>query len=356
MDPIVVTQDGFISINKEHMHAPSSLSNLFCHQVSRLSNLHVEPPNSKKGLAKRGGRCASHTLDQKKVMSCGSWLEAWHSMAMECKQEIVLLPYQSIRETLNKYLKKHSFCCECANMVNRAFTLLIEEGDEPARAAGEKTGEDKVDKHGARLNDDGSVNLFPGISICNKNNHVHVECDSMFISQLLVLAEPELSGLKQERHAKTIEIAQKEVLICIGLTLYHRFQNILQKLREGEQTCDLLCLVVLRSLRKSLDITAERKRGVTDLELLCQEIEQADRDKERKQARKREKKTKQQQKKKDLKAKDQMQKEEEELARQKSAQFLHQALLDSKKKQQQQQQQQRRKGANNNKKGAPSEQ
>ena len=47
--------------------------------------------------------------------------------------------------------------------------------------------------------------------------------------------------------------------------------------REGEQTCDLLCLVALRSLRKSMDIAAERKRGVTDLELLCQEIEQADR-------------------------------------------------------------------------------
>ena len=30
------------------------------------------------------------------------------------------------------------------------------------------------------------------------------------------MAEPELSGLRQERHAKTIEIAQKEVLTCIG--------------------------------------------------------------------------------------------------------------------------------------------
>ena len=31
------------------------------------------------------------------------------------------------------------------------------------------------------------------------------------------MAEPELSGLRQERHAKTIEIAQKEVLTCIGM-------------------------------------------------------------------------------------------------------------------------------------------
>jgi hypothetical protein len=39
------------------------------------------------------------------------------------------------------------------------------------------------------------------------------------------------AGLKQERHAKTIEKAQKEVLICIGITLFERFQRIEQKIR-----------------------------------------------------------------------------------------------------------------------------
>jgi len=304
LDPIIVTKDGLLSINREHMNSPNSLANLFCHQVSRLTQTYVDGPAAKKGVAKRGGRCPAHTLEQKKIISCGSWLDTWDCMEKECKEEVVLLPFDSIRTTLQKYLKKHSFCCECANMVNKAFTLLIEEGKEPARAAGEKTGEDRIGEDGiTRLNDDGSVNLFSGISACTKDAHVHVQCEAGFISQLLVLAEPELSGLKQERHAKTIEIAQKEVLICIGITLFNRFSKIQQKLREGEQTCELLCLVTLRSLRKSLDIAAERKRGVTDLELLCQEIEQIDRDKERKQAKKREKKSKQQQKKKELKCK-----------------------------------------------------
>eukprot|EP00088_Acartia_fossae_P012635 TRINITY_DN16532_c0_g1_i1.p1 TRINITY_DN16532_c0_g1~~TRINITY_DN16532_c0_g1_i1.p1 ORF type:complete len:393 (-),score=109.19 TRINITY_DN16532_c0_g1_i1:456-1634(-) len=207
---------------------------------------------------------------------------------------------------MEKYLKKHKFCCECANMVNRAFKLLMDEGREPAISAGEKCAADyEVDERGRTLNEDGSLNLFSGISACSKDGHVHLECDPSFISQLLVLAEPELSGLKQERHAKTVEIAQKEVLICIGITLYERFQAIHQRLREGEQICDLLCLAALKSLRKSLDLAAERKRGVSDLELLCQEIELADREKERKQAKKREKKSKQQQKKKDQKEKEQ---------------------------------------------------
>jgi len=303
LDPIIVTKDGLLSVTREHMNAPGSLANLFCHQISRLTQTYVDAPAAKKGVVKRGGRCPAHTLEQKKITSCGSWLDTWDCMEKECKEEVVLLPFASIRVTLEKYLKKHSFCCECANMVNKAFTLLIEEGKEPARAAGEKTGEDRIGEDGARLNEDGSVNLFSGISACTKDAHVHVQCDPGFISQLLVLAEPELSGLKQERHAKTIEIAQKEVLICIGITLFNRFNKIQQKLREGEQTCELLCLVTLRSLRKSMDIAAERKRGVTDLELLCQEIEQIDRDKERKQAKKREKKSKQQQKKKEQKCK-----------------------------------------------------
>jgi len=306
LDPLIVTKEGFMSINREHVDAPESLANLFCHQVNRLTRLYLVAPTGKKLVAKRGGRCPSHTLEQKKITGgCGSWQDTWDSMEKECKEEVVLLPFTTIRATLDKYLKKHSFCCECANMVNKAFTYLIEEGKEPARAAGEKTTEDKIGEDGQRLNEDGSVNLFSGISACTKDGHVHVQCDTSFISQLLLLAEPELSGLKQERHAKTIEIAQKEVLICIGITLFNRFNRIQLKLREGEQTCDLLCLVSLLSLRKSLDIAAERKRGITDLDLICQEIELLDREKERRQARKREKKTKQQQKKRDLKGKEQ---------------------------------------------------
>ena len=77
------------------------------------------------------------------------------------------------------------------------------------------------------------LNLYSGISACTKESHVHVQCDPHFISQvntgtffiflafadisfhhlvqLFTLAEPELSGLRQERHARTIEIAQNEV-------------------------------------------------------------------------------------------------------------------------------------------------
>ena len=201
----------------------------------------------------------------------GNWLDVWECMETECKEQVVLLPFPVLRETLDQYLTKHSFCSECTNMVNKAYTLLVEEGQEPAKAAGELPKE--LDP---KVNRDGSVNLYSGISACTKEGHVHVECDAQFIGQLFTLAEPELSGLRQERHAKTIEIAQKEVLICIGLALFERFQRIQQKIKEGEQTCDLLLLVCLKTLRRSLDMAAESKRGETDIERLCLELEDAE--------------------------------------------------------------------------------
>jgi len=458
IDPLLITKDGVMSINRQHMTDPTALANLLCHQVNRLHRQYIDGASIKKSGVKKGGRCAHHTLDQKKGIT-GSWLDCWDVMESECKEEVVLLPFTAIRATLDKYLKKHSFCCECATMINKAFTYLIEEGKDPAKGREEDSDSSKDDsdscnddddsdsckyddtdysklddqqiddsckedsdsckedddsckdddtdyskvddesckqvddsckqdidscavkekdedsvasdfsfsvsdaeddcaccvdgaidshdkKHKKKLkasakkknkkkskgcgqnedlemktcddcetskakdtaavdtNDDGSLNLFSGVSPCVSDAHVHISCNPTFISQLLLLAEPEISGLdQQERHAKNMETAQKEVLTCIGITLFNRFHKIQQKLREGEQTCDLLCLVALISLRKSLEISVETKRGTLDLDALCFQIEQSDRDRERKQARKREKKVKQQQKRKDLKVK-----------------------------------------------------
>jgi hypothetical protein len=202
-------------------------------------------------------------------MGSQAWLETWEWLAPECREEALQLPYPALRDTLDHYLRKHSFCGECSNMVNRAFSLLTEEGREPALAAGEK-----AEGADPKVNADGSDNLYTGISACPDEGHVHVASDPRFIGQLFLLAEPELSGLLQERHAKTIEIAQREVLTCIGIALFERLQRVQQKVREAEQTCDLLMLVCLKALRRSLDVAAEGKRGVwPGLELELEELE-----------------------------------------------------------------------------------
>lgn len=158
-------------------------------------------------------------------------------------------------------------------MVKNAWSVLVEGWEES-----------DTDQ---QFNEDGTENVFRGISACTKENHIHVKCNTQFIRQLLDLAEFDRDGLLQERHAKTLELAQKEILICISLTLFNRLENIQQKLLEAEQTCNLLFLVCLKALRRSLETAAENKRGMSDIELLCQQLDdQNERKKANKRARK----------------------------------------------------------------------
>lgn len=75
-----------------------------------------------------------------------------------------------------------------------------------------------------------------------------------------------------------------------GMCLYERFQRIQQRLREGQQACDLLFYCALQSLKHSFEVAFESKQGISDLEKLCQEFEESDRKKQAKAAKKREKK------------------------------------------------------------------
>ena len=138
--------------------------------------------------------------------------------------------------------------------------------------------------------------IYNGLTSCVSDHHVHVECNEEVVAHLIEMAEPELSGLRQERHAKTIEIAQKEVLTCIGICLYERFQRIQQRLREGQQACDLLFYVALQSLKRSFEMAFESKQGISDMEKLLEGFEEADRKKQEKAQKKRDKKKKQKEK------------------------------------------------------------
>lgn len=59
---------------------------------------------------------------------------------------------------------------------------------------------------------------------------------------------------RRERHAKTIDIAQEEVLTCLGIHLYERLHKIGQKLRAEEQTWQLLFHTGIDVLRKSFEV------------------------------------------------------------------------------------------------------
>ena len=119
---------------REHIIVETSLANLFCNQIARLSKDLTEAGlDGGKGKGGRrtgrGGRCSLHSLETRKLVTMNNWIDTWECMEQECREEAVLIPFPAIRQTLDGYLKKHSFCTECTNMVNKAYTLLVEEGE-----------------------------------------------------------------------------------------------------------------------------------------------------------------------------------------------------------------------------------
>lgn len=99
---------------------------------------------------------------------------------------------------------------------------------------------------------------------------------------------------RRERHAKTLEIAQEEVLTCLGICMYERLHRIYMRMREEECTCQVFAAVAVHTLSRSFETAVERIRGVSQLELLYAEFA---REEQQKQIRKEQKKIKRKRKK-----------------------------------------------------------
>lgn len=197
-------------------------------------------------------------------------------MKQQCKDELADNEAWELHATLDGYLKKHKFCQECRTKVEKAYSLLVDESN-PAKEKGYV------------------AHLYSGIKRCLSDKHIHLQTKLEYIDGLIKRAEPELSGRNsrhRERHAKTLEIAQEEVLTCIGMCLYERLRRINVCLREEENACQVLAAVAVHALSRSFDMAVENKQGISNLELLYQEISREERSKEQKKEQKKLKKRK----------------------------------------------------------------
>jgi hypothetical protein len=89
-----------------------------------------------------------------------------------------------------------------------------------------------------------------------------------------------------------LEIAQEEVLTCIGMCIYERLRKIHVYLREEENACQVLGAVAVHALSRNFDTAVEKKRGISNLELLYEEISREEKLKEQKKEQKKLKKRK----------------------------------------------------------------
>ncbi|XP_053187886.1 gametogenetin-binding protein 2 [Scomber japonicus] len=268
LEPLTVKPTGMLSVTKACLADVKKLYTLFYVHGSKLNDMIDAIPKSKKNK-----RCQLHSLDTHKPKPLGgSWMDVWELMSQECRDEVVLIDSACLLETLETYLRKHRFCSDCKNKVLRAYNILVGELDctkEKGYCAA----------------------LYEGLCCCPHERHIHVCCETDFIAHLLGRAEPEFaSGFeRRERHAKTIDIAQEEVLTCLGIHLYERLHKIWQKLRAEEQTWQILFHLGIDALRKSFEMAVEKMQGISRLEQFVEELSEEERAKELKQEKKRQK-------------------------------------------------------------------
>lgn len=79
------------------------------------------------------------------------------------------------------------------------------------------------------------------------------------MSNLISRAEPEIQGSRRERHAKSLDIAQEEILTCLGIYLFERFDKIYRIMKSEEQAWQYLYYITVDCFRMSKKKERERE-------------------------------------------------------------------------------------------------
>lgn len=248
LDPLVITADGMITLSDKILKSPFRLCSMLQDHSTRLFTLLEKQPRNKKSR-----RCVLHSLEvQRARPTPNSWKEAWNIMEQPCREQLTLVKHEALETTLDNYLRKHRFCNECRTKVVLASTLLMTEPDS--------------------IKEKGYVpGLYAGIKKCISNRHVHLPTDNEYIRTLIDKTQSDSMG--RERHAKTLDVAQEEVLTCLGICVVEKLHRVLRRLREEETICQVFAAVAIDALARNFHMAVEVKRGITQLELLYEELE-----------------------------------------------------------------------------------
>ncbi|XP_034485365.1 gametogenetin-binding protein 2-like [Drosophila innubila] len=278
LDPLELRSTCTLGITEEKLKTPQALGTLLYRHHEVLNNLLDNKLRNKT-------RCVLHSLDTFRAKPFSeTWREVWSAMSRNCRTEVTIIETKELHEVLDKYLKKHKFCAGCRTKIERAYKILI--------------GEVSTKEKGY------AAQLYAHIRKCVPDEHIHVSMNKIeFLDALIKRAEPEVNGSYsklRERHAKTLEIAQEEVLTCVGMIMYERLRRIYVSLREEERACQVLAAVGVHALCRSFHERVEKKQGISNLELLYQEISRAEKAKELKREQKKLKKKKKKDEKKNM--------------------------------------------------------
>ncbi|ESO11604.1 hypothetical protein HELRODRAFT_71366 [Helobdella robusta] len=223
--------DNFLTVQLQTMLYSKELFTLFCAQGPYIKLL-----INSISIGRKNKRCALHCLESHKNKSINLWYEVWCLMDQSCQEEVTVLDFSGLSTTLDEHLRKHRFCPDCKNKVQRALKLLI-----------------KHDSHDAENLNGFNPALYEGLTSCPEE-HVHIDCKVDFVQSLIQRGEADFIPGSRERHAKTWDIAQEEVLNGLGVHLLDRMFKVWQGLKIEEQTWHLLFFSGVEALKKKFEV------------------------------------------------------------------------------------------------------
>ncbi|ETN23010.1 hypothetical protein, variant [Phytophthora nicotianae INRA-310] len=287
-------KDNHFRLNESYLNSPDTSFSLFYHQDRWASSTLVKPtkPNSKAGTSR--ARCQLHSQRVRGRPRPAAFEALWHKLPEDHQRHLSHIDSDQFLTDLESYLRRHRFCCRCKEKVLEAYDLLIGSScsEDDCEDCGGFECSEKHHEHSDYGDDLHYTSyLFDELAFSRATNQIIVPCNIEFMSQLMSRADQEVVGDWGDRHARTIAEAQDEVLICLGMVIWDKMQNLWTKSRSEKRAEELLVHCAVSTLRRNFDEAVEALHGEEMMEqLLAEEDDESRRLAKKKEKRKEKKK------------------------------------------------------------------
>ena len=231
-------------------------------------------------LPKKKHRCVYHSSGYDLASNRESpiqWNVLWENTTPECRKEILRISESELKQSQEMYIKKHKFCDDCQYHLSNAFRLLFER------------------ENGNKLEDfNAETYQYLSIESCTTSGErfVCVSPETGVLAEMMERLKNQLntSNPNEERHARTLDVAQKEAVLCIAMFLYKRVQTVVMKFSGFVACVELLPHMIWSTFRTQLERVVEDIEGQMQIERTLKELAQLDAKQAAQKERKREKK------------------------------------------------------------------
>ncbi|KAE9022161.1 hypothetical protein PF005_g5049 [Phytophthora fragariae] len=287
-------KDSNFRLNESYLNSPDTSFSLFYHQERWAATTLAKPtkPNSKAGTSR--ARCPLHSQRVRGRPRPAAFEALWHKLPEDHQRHLSHIDSDQFLTDLESYLRRHRFCCRCKEKVLEAYDLLIGSScsEDDCEDCGGFECSEKHHEHSDYGDDLHYTSyLFDELAFSRATNQIIVPCNIEFMSQLMSRADQEVVGDWGDRHARTIAEAQDEVLICLGMVIWDKMQNLWTKSRSEKRSEELLVHCAVSTLRRNFDVAVEALHGEEMMEqLLAEEDDESRRLAKKKEKRKEKKK------------------------------------------------------------------